>query len=130
MIRVPVLLGVVLLALASARAGDAAGGRATVERIEIVMAQSFPVQVFAMLHGYLSDACTKISDVRARGPEGNRFHIEIATRRPPGALCAQVLTAFEHNLRLEVYGLPAGTYEVIAAGARASFTLNQDNVLK
>ncbi len=108
----------------------AGGGRATVESIEILIAASFPVQVFAALRGYLSDGCTKISGVTARGPLANRFHIEITTQRLAGALCTLALVPFEHNVPLDVHGLPKGDYEVVADGVGASFTLRQDNKLQ
>lgn len=108
----------------------AGGGRATVESIEILIAASFPVQVFAVLHGYLSDGCTKISGITARGPLANRFHIEITTERPAGALCTLALVPFEHNVPLAVHGLPKGDYEAIAGGVSAWFTLRQDNKLQ
>jgi inhibitor of cysteine peptidase len=120
-------LFMLLFAVGPAWAG---GGRATVESIEILIAASFPVQVFAVLRGYLGDGCTKISGVTARGPLANRFHIEITTERPAGALCTLALVPFEHNVPLDVHGLPKGDYEAIAGGIGASFTLRQDNKLQ
>jgi hypothetical protein len=108
----------------------AGGGRATVESIEILIAASFPVQVFAVLRGYLGDGCTKITGITARGPLANRFHIEITTERPAGALCTLALVPFEHNVPLAVHGLPKGDYEAVASGVSASFTLRQDNKLQ
>ncbi len=105
----------------------AGGGRATVASIEIVIAESFPVQVFAILRGHLSDGCTKIAGITSRGPEDNRFELEIATQRPPDAMCTQALVPFEHNVPIQAYGLPAWDYEVVAGGVSASFTLRQDN---
>ena len=117
-------LFILLVAAGPAWAG---GGRATVESIEILIAESFPVQVFAVLRGYLGDGCTTISSINAHGPLANRFHIEITTERPAGALCTQALVPFEHNVLLDVHGLPQGGYEVVAGGVSASFTLRQDN---
>ncbi len=113
--------------LSAAGPSWAGGGRATVESIEIVIAESFPVQVFAILRGHLGDGCTEITGITSRGPEDNRFDIEITTQRPPGAMCTQALVPFEHNVPIEAYGLPAGDYEVVADGVSASFTLRQDN---
>ncbi len=121
------LLLVLLLAAAPNWAGAAGGGRAAVESIEIRIAESFPVQVFAILRGTLSDGCTTIADIAARGPLGDRFEIEITTQRPAGMMCTQALIPFERNLPLDVYGLPAGVYEVAAGDARATFTLRQYN---
>ncbi len=105
----------------------AGGGGATVASIEIVIAESFPVQVFAILRGHLSDGCTEITGIAARGPLDNRFDIEITTQRPPDAMCTQALVPFERNVPIDAYGLPAGNYDVVAGGVSASFTLRQDN---
>jgi inhibitor of cysteine peptidase len=119
-----------LMLLFAAGSAWAGGGRATVESIEILIAASFPVQISAVLSGYLSDGCTKISGVTARGPVANRFHIEITTERPPGALCTLALVPFEQNVPLDVYGLPKGGYEVLVGDISAAFTLRQDNKLQ
>ncbi len=122
--RGTVLFFILLSAAAPAWAG---GGRATVASIEIVIAESFPVQVFAILRGHLGDGCTEITGIASRGPVDNRFELDITTERPPDAMCTQALVPFEHNVPIPAYGLPAGDYEVAAGDARASFTLRQDN---
>lgn len=121
--RIMALFFVLLFATAPVRADE----RVTVESIEILIAESFPVQVFAILRGHLSDGCTEITDVSASGPVDNRFHIEITTQRPPDAICTQALVSFERNVPINAYGLLAGDYEVAAGGVSASFTLHQDN---
>ncbi len=113
--------------LSAAGPSWAGGGRATVASIEIVIAESFPVQVFAILRGHLGDGCTEITGITSRGPVDNRFYIDITTERPADAICTQALVPFEHNVPIDAYGLPAGDYEVAAGDARASFTLRQDN---
>ena len=125
--RLAASLLVLVIAAGPAWAG---GGRATVDSIEIIIATSFPVQVFAVLRGYLSDGCTAISSIDARGPLASRFHIEITTERPAEALCTLALVPFERNVPLGVYGLPKGTYEAVSGNVRASFTLHQDNNLQ
>ncbi len=117
----------IFILLAAAGPAWAGGGRATVESIKIVIAESFPVQVFALLRCYLGDGCTEITAITSRGPVDNRFDIEITTQRPSEAMCTQALVPFEHNVPIHAYGLPAGDYEVAAGDARASFTLRQDN---
>ncbi len=113
--------------LSAAGPAWAGGGHATVESIEIAIAESFPVQVFAILRSHLGDGCTEITGITSRGPVDNRFDIDIATQRPPEAMCTQALVPFEHNVPIPAYGLPAGDYEVVAGEASASFTLRQDN---
>ncbi len=122
--RMAALGFILLFAAGPAWAG---GGRATVESIEMVIAESFPVQVFAILRGHLGDGCTEISGITSRGPVDNRFDIDITTQRPPEAMCTQALVPFQHNVPIHAYGLLAGDYEVVAGEASASFTLLQDN---
>ena len=121
---------------APATGGDTAGdqpvtgGLATVESIDILILESFPVQVMVVVRGSLPDSCTEIDRVsRELDAQTNTFSIEISTARPPEATCAHVIGSFEENIALEVYGLPAGTYTVDVNGVTGSFTLSMDNVL-
>ncbi|HDK26554.1 MAG TPA: hypothetical protein ENG48_05645 [Candidatus Atribacteria bacterium] len=102
-------------------------GLAPVEEIEIVILESFPVQVQVIARGNLPDPCTEISEV-LQEKEGNTFFITIKTYRPPG-LCIQVLAPFEEVIPLEVYELPAGTYTVDVNGVQGTFNLEVDNIL-
>jgi inhibitor of cysteine peptidase len=104
-----------------------ATGLATVEEIDILTLESFPVQIFVIASGYLPDPCTEIYQVNQER-EGNTFFITIETYRPPG-FCIQVLAPFEEVIPLYVYGLPAGTYTVEVNGIQGSFILEIDNIL-
>ena len=102
-------------------------GLATVEEIDILTLESFPVQIFVIARGNLPDPCTEISEV-LQEREGDIFFITIKTYRPPGP-CIQVLAPFEKIIPLDVYGLPAGTYTVDVNGVQAIFDLEIDNIL-
>lgn len=95
---------------------------ATVESIETRTLESLPVQVEAVLRGYLPDGCTTITDVQ-QVREGTTFRIRMTTRRAPGRACAQVLTPFEQVVRLDIAGLPAGAYQVAVNDLWTSFEL-------
>jgi len=101
-------------------------GLAPVEEIEIVILESFPVQVQVIASGNLPDPCTEIYQINQE-IEDNTFFVTIKTYRPPG-LCIQVLAPFEEIISLEVYGLPAGTYTVDINGVQATFDLEVDNI--
>ncbi|HAJ33877.1 MAG TPA: hypothetical protein DCK79_11065 [Candidatus Atribacteria bacterium] len=100
---------------------------APVEGIEIVILESFPVQVQVIASGNLPDPCTEISEV-LQEREGNTFFVTIKTYRPPG-FCIQVLAPFEEIIPLDVYGLPAGTYTVDVNEVQGTFDLEIDNIL-
>jgi hypothetical protein len=102
-------------------------GLATVEEIDILTLESFPVQIFVIASGYLPDPCTEIYQINQER-EGNTFFITIETYRSPG-FCIQVLAPFEEVIPLKVYGLPAGTYTVEVNGVQGSFDLEIDNIL-
>ncbi len=108
------------------------GGQGTpvyVDSLDILTLESFPVQMRAIVKGNLPDACTTISAVSSKR-DGNTFKIEIVTTRPADALCAQMLVPFEQSVALDVAGLKAGTYTVVAGDVSETFELTVDNILK
>ena len=106
-------------------------GMAVVEEIEILLMESFPVQVTVVARGYLRDGCTDIDEIRQRfDPTTNTFVIEITTVRPTDAVCIQALEPFEERISLDAYGRPAGTYTVDVNGATGTFDLDVDNALQ
>jgi len=102
-------------------------GLALVDEIDILILESFPVQINVIASGNLPDPCTEISEV-LQEREGDTFFITIKTYRSPG-FCIQVLAPFEEIIPLEVYGLPAGTYTVDVNGVQATFDLLIDNII-
>ena len=101
-------------------------GLAPVEEIEIVILESFPVQVQVIASGNLPDPCTEIYQINQE-IEDNTFFVSIKTYRSPGP-CIQILAPFEETIPLEVYGLPANTYTVNVNGVQGTFDLEVDNI--
>jgi inhibitor of cysteine peptidase len=100
---------------------------AVVKSIEILLLESFPLQVHAVLRGDLPDAgCTTIASVD-QVRDGNTFKLNLITTTDPLALCAQALTPFEEVVPLEVQGLPAGTYTVQVGSVTQTFEFTVDN---
>jgi len=99
---------------------------ATVENIQILILESFPVQINVVANGYLPDGCTKI-DQTIKNREGNTFLVTITTKRPADAMCTMAIVPFNKVISLDVYGLEAGDYEVNVNGIIDSFTLDMDN---
>jgi len=102
-------------------------GLASVDEIDILILESFPVQINVIARGNLPDPCTEIYEV-LQEREGDTFFITIKTYRSPG-FCIQVLAPFEETIPLKVYDLPAGTYTVDVNGVRDTFDLEVDNIL-
>jgi len=108
--------------------GEFIHGEAVVEDVEILFLESFPLGVHAVASGYLPDPCTEIDEISVERKR-NHFEVLITTLREAEVMCAQVLEAFEENIPLDVYGLPAGDYTVTVNGIDAEFTFVQDNSL-
>ncbi|NLF14167.1 MAG: hypothetical protein GX597_20480 [Anaerolineaceae bacterium] len=97
------------------------------ESIDVLIMESFPVQVNAVVRGTLGDGCTTLDPVTTTR-EGNTFRIRLTTQRPAEAVCTLALEAFEEVVSLDVLGLPAGVYTVDANGVTETFALAIDNV--
>ena len=108
-------------------AGDTADEPASymVDEIELLIMESFPIQVAAIVRGNLSDGCGRLDGMSATRA-GNVFTIDIATHRE-GEMCTEALVPFEERVSLDVAGLKAGTYQVVAGDVSAEFTFDVDN---
>ncbi len=104
-------------------------GNATVESIEIMVLESFPVQIKVNASGYLPDGCTKIDGI-VKVKEGNTFLVTIRTVRPADAFCTEAIVPFQEVISLDVYGLKAGIYNVDVNGIKGTFELKTDNIIK
>jgi hypothetical protein len=103
-------------------------GQAVVEEIEILILESFPVQVNVVVRGYLPDGCTEIDEIQQERT-GQTFQVTITTVRPADAVCTEAIVPFEQVIGLDVAGLEAGTYTVDVNGIADTFTLDVDNVM-
>ena len=121
-----VILFSIIFLLSGCSAVDPGVNLANVNEIEILILESFPVQVHVVAKGYLPNPCTQIDEI-IKSREGNDFTVTIKTKTSPGP-CIQVIKPFEETIPLDVYGLPAGTYNVNVNGIEDSFTLDVDSI--
>ncbi len=108
--------------------GDIIMGEAMVESVDVLVMESFPVQINVRATGYVGDGCTRVGNITTEQDE-DTFRIHISTVRPADAICTQQLVAFDELISLDVDGLEAGTYMVNVNGRTSSFTLDIDNWL-
>lgn len=101
---------------------------AIVESVAVSTTAAFPLQINALVRGSLPSACVEIAKIQQR-QAGNQIWLTVATRsRLDRRFCAAVLTPFEETVTLDLFGLVAGDYTVVANDAQASFTLTSDYV--
>lgn len=103
-------------------------GEAPVDSIEIMIMESFPVQVSVRVRGELQDGCTEIDQIETTRDE-QQFNVVMTTLRPADAVCTEAVVPFDETIPLDVLDLPAGTYAVDVNGRTGSFTLEADNTL-
>lgn len=100
---------------------------APVESIDVLVLESFPVQIHVVIDGYLPNPCYEITRIEQHR-EGNTFYVTVMMKGS-GLICIQVIEPYQEVVALDVYGLPAGTYQVDVNGITGSFTLDMDNIL-
>ena len=89
--------------------------------IEVLLAESNPVQVAVEVNGWLPDSCTAHHETH-QAQAGNTISIQITTIRPKDAFCATVAT--EYQERVFIGALPAGDYTVIVNDVEAEFRVD------
>ncbi len=104
-------------------------GNATVESIEIMVLESFPVQIKVNASGYLPDGCTMIDGITEEKKD-NTFLVKIKTVRPADTFCTAVIVPFQEVISLDVHGLKAGIYTVDVNGVNGTFELAADNIIR
>lgn len=102
------------------------------EKVEAVVVDSSPIQVFLKVSGEFSNGCAFFQQIN-QTLKNNKFEITLHVGPnpfPPDIACTAALVPYEEIIPLEVYGLPAGTYDYSVNGEHTgSFTLTRDNVL-
>lgn len=104
---------------------------AEISSVDILLLESFPVQVNVMIQGALPDGCTSIDRIDQQR-NNNDFLLMVPTIRMTAALCMAQRQPFEESASLDVAGLAAGTYTVTVQGKNqmsSSFELSVDNAL-
>ena len=92
-----------------------------IQGIEVLLAESDPVQVTVEVTGWLADSCIAHHETH-QGREGNTITIQITTIHSKDLFCADVLT--EYQERVFVGTLPAGDYKVIVNDVEQQFRVD------
>ena len=109
--------------------GEYASGLAVIETLDMLILESFPVQVHAVVEGYLPDGCTEVDEISEEF-DGETFTVTVTTRRPVDAMCTEALVPFKDTIPFDVLDLKAGEYRVVVNGVEGSFRLDTDNTLQ
>lgn len=100
----------------------------TVETLNVLLMESFPLQAAANVSGYFNNGCWSLEEIAVEQVD-DTFVLNVRGRHSGAEMCTEALVPFEENVSLPIQGLKAGTYTVEAGEQTATFTLDIDNVL-
>jgi inhibitor of cysteine peptidase len=95
--------------------------RVEIESVEVQIAESFPVQIFVVVSGYVPDPCWEVQEPVIEQSD-QRFEIEIVAERDPDEMCAQVIEPYEESIGLGT--VEPGDYVVSVNGVEQSFRVD------
>jgi hypothetical protein len=99
------------------------------ENVEVLIMESFPLQVSLSISGFLSVPCVELLSPAVSYTDG-LFQVVLAeSTMGPAETCIAMIEPFEISVPLEVAGLPAGIYGVDVNGLQEEFTFAMDNGL-
>jgi inhibitor of cysteine peptidase len=96
--------------------GDKVVATAFVNNAQLLIMESFPVQVALDVSGDLPTPCHEFQYEISSPDAENQIHIEIFSMVEPGQVCIEVLEPFSENISLPVSDLPDGVYTVFVNG--------------
>lgn len=92
--------------------GDPQAGPVHINSTDLLVAESYPVQIFLHVTGDLPTPCHEFQSQVAAPDEQNRIYVTAWSESDPTAICIQVLEPFNVNLPIRMEGAADGTYTV------------------
>jgi inhibitor of cysteine peptidase len=96
------------------------------EQIEIIVQESFPIQVTVIAKGELPNDCISIDQV-TQVRKDNLFTIELLMQEHSNQICTMLKKPYETIVSLDIEGFQAGIYTVKVNEISKIFELNVDN---
>lgn len=94
-------------------------GNANVTSAQLLVMESFPVQVSLEIEGELPTPCNKLTLDISSPDEENRIIVEVYSLINPAETCIAMIEPFTASVSLPVDGLEDGTFEVYVNGELA-----------
>ena len=92
--------------------GDFEKGPVYISSSDLLIMESFPVQVALHITGDLPTPCHRFQAEVAKPDAENRIEVTAYSLANPELMCAQVLQPFEESVPIPMDGAPDGTYSV------------------
>jgi hypothetical protein len=94
--------------------GNLTRGNVYIDRSELLIMESYPIQIALMLQGSLPTPCNKLRVIASPPDEQNRIQVDVYSVIDLEQICVQVLEPFEANTGLGSF--PSGHYTVWVNG--------------
>jgi len=92
-----------------------------VDSVEVLLLESYPVQVRALVRGNLPTPCHSLGWESTDPDAAGRITLEIHSTSDPDTVCAEVLEPFEEAI--DVGSFTSGSYVLVVAGVEYPFTI-------
>lgn len=96
--------------------GKLSQGNAFVNSADVIVMESYPVQVTLALSGELPTPCNQLTVDISEPNADNQIHIDVYSLVDPAMTCIAVIEPFDEQVSLPVESLADGTYEVWVNG--------------
>ena len=91
-------------------------GNAFVNSVDLVIMESYPIQVGMYIEGELPTPCNHLTIDIAAPDADNNIHVRVYSLINPAEMCIQVIEPFSQNVSLPTADLADGTYSVFVNG--------------
>lgn len=91
---------------------EPSGGAVYIDSADLLIMESYPVQVALHIVGNLPTPCHEFRSEVAQPDDQNRIFITAWSDADPAAMCAQVLQPFDTSVSIPMSGAADGTYRV------------------
>jgi hypothetical protein len=88
------------------------GGAVYIDSSDLLIMESYPVQVALHIVGNLSTPCHEFHSEVTQPDDQNRIFVTAWSEADPAAMCAQVLQPFDTSVSIPMSGAADGTYSV------------------
>jgi hypothetical protein len=94
--------------------GNLTQGNVYIDHSELLIMESYPIQVALVLKGSLPTPCNQLRVIARQPDEQNQIQVDVYSVSDPAQACIQVLEPLEANIGLGSF--PAGHYTVRVNG--------------
>jgi hypothetical protein len=97
---------------------DPQGGTIYIDSSDLLVAESYPVQIFLHITGNLPTPCHEFRSQVPSPDEQNRIYVTAWSESDPNTICIQVLEPFDTNISISMEDAAEGSYTVWLNGEK------------